>query len=372
MDSNNENEKENYDHELFKHVEKIEDADAVGWVFVNTKKYVLFPYKLPELNPKDIKVNITYSGICLSDSFHPRGVWGHWDFPSCMGHEIMGIVSEVGSDVTEFKKGDRVAVGPQRSCCESCKWCLDKRENLCQNTKEKDTYGKQWGGFSTHIIISENFTFKIPDELDEKLAAPLMCAGITVYNAIVKYAKSGDKIAVLGVGGLGHLAIQYAHKMGYSVTGVDIKEEMFDFMKKLGADDVISFNDDEALEAHSGKFNLVINTLPISNKFETLFRLTGLRGTFVQVGCGNIKDRLPVEPFILITREINFVGSLNGTREEMAKMLEDSCKLQVYPICDHYDFEEFPKAFDKLENGKPFFRCILNVEEFSKKNNLFN
>jgi alcohol dehydrogenase (NADP+) len=363
---------ESYEHQLYKHVSDIKDADAVGYSWVNKEKAVFFPYKQPDLGDKELRANILYAGLCHSDTLTVRSLWGPASYPLAPGHEIIGEVSEVGKDVKDFKKGDKVGFGTLRAVCESCNYCKTNKEPLCQDVKEeKFTYGYHWGGYSTQLQQPANFFFKLPEKLDLAKSAPLLCAGITVYNPIKQYLKKGMKTAVIGVGGLGHLAVQFMAKMGHHVTGVTNSLSKAEFIKSLGAADVVSSNDVDQFAKHAGKYDFIINTLPVSSGFDQYLGLTAPGGYFCQVGLPDVAEKVSFCINPLVINEIHLVGSIVGSRDDTNEMLELCAKENIYPLCEEFDFEDFDKAFDKLENGRPHFRCVVDCGKYAKKHNIF-
>lgn len=359
-----------YQHFLYQSTTEGE-ADAVAWVFLSKDEFVKFPYKLPEVEEDEVRAIVTYTGLCLSDSLHGRSRWGYCPYPVATGHEIIGIVSKVGSNVTSFKPGDKVAFGVQRDCCDTCKYCVRDYETLCQNVDDKFTYGIHWGGYNTHIQQPAKFFFKVSEDLDEKRAAPLLCAGITVYQPIKQYARPGDNAAVIGIGGLGHLGLQFLHKLGFKVTAFSSTLDKVDMIKSFGADHVINYKDESEMKKHYDKYDFIINTLPIGDNFNSFLNLAAPKAVFVQVGLPDAGINLQVSPEALITKEISLIGSLIGSRKNISEMLDICVKHDIYPVCEEFNFDEFPKALDRLENGRPKFRCVVNVQEYSKRNNLF-
>ena len=366
-----ENNKENYEHKHYTHKKDMKDADAVAYAFVNDKKAVFFPYKQPELRPDEIRANILYAGLCLSDSKTVRSKWGPAKYPIAPGHEIIGEVVELGKDVKDFKKGDKVAFGTMRHCCGECKYCKLEKEPLCNNPKEdKFTFGEYWGGYSTQLQQPANFFFKLPQKLDYKRAAPLLCAGITMYNPIKMHLKKGMKTAVIGIGGLGHLGVQFLSKMGYEVSAVSSSLSKEKMIKELGANEVIDGSSEESLKEHNNKFDFIINTIPVSDNFEKYLKLTAPGGFFCQVGMPCVDEKISFTINTLVFNEITLVGSLVGSRSILKEMLELCADKDIYPMVEEFDFSDFEKAFDTLENGRPKFRCIVKVEDYAKKNNL--
>jgi D-arabinose 1-dehydrogenase-like Zn-dependent alcohol dehydrogenase len=363
---------EHFTHDLYKHTENIADADAVAFAFVNKEKAVAFPYKQVDLAPHELRANVLYAGLCHSDSLSVRSKWGQASYPLAPGHEIIGEVSEVGADVKDFKKGDKVAFGTLRAVCGDCKYCNINKEPLCQEVKEeKFTYGYHWGGYSTQLQQPANFFFKVPENLDLARAAPLLCAGVTVYNPIKQYLKKGMKTAVIGVGGLGHLAVQFLAKLGHEVTGVSTTLDKSELIRGLGATDVLASTDPEQMKKHAGKYDLIINTIPVSSNLEEYLSLTAPFGYFVQVGLPDVEEKVTFGINPLVINEIHLVGSIVGSRADTNEMLELCARENIYPLVEEFSFEDFDKALDKLENGKPKFRCVVNCGEYAKKHGLF-
>ena len=355
-------------HPTYQFVEDSQ-ADAFAWVFTDPKsdlKKVAF--KFPELKADEVRANITYAGLCHSDLHTVRAEWGPCSYPIAPGHEIVGTVTHVGSDVKDFKVGDKVGFGCQRKCCETCDNCKITFDQLCTTDfDQKFTYGPLfWGGYATAVQHPAQFYFKIPEGLPEEKVPPLFCAGVTTYAPIARYAKPGQEVAVLGIGGLGHMAVMYAKAWGCKVTAFTSSRDKEKFIKDLGADRVVVSNE-ETLKQEAGKFHLVINTLPTSDNLNSLVSLTKILGTFVLLGAPPVDKPSQFTTQLLIFNHINFTGSLIGSRKEIREMLEFSAKHNIVPLCEQFDFEEFPKAFDRLENGRPIFRCVVDATKAAPK-----
>lgn len=364
------NQNRNFEHSIYQHTPEG-NAEAVAWAFVNKNEMVKFPYKFEEIGDDEVRANVTYTGLCHSDVLTVRSLWGATIYPLAPGHEIIGVVSKVGANVKDFKPGDKVAFGVQRDCCDCCKFCTVDQENLCMDVDDKLTYGVHWGGYSTHIQQPSKFFFKIPEGLDEKKAAPLLCAGITVYYPIKQYVKTGDKTAVFGIGGLGHLAVQFLAKLGYHVTAFTSSLDKKDFILSLGATEVVNYNNVREMRGHADKYDFIINTLPVEDGFDEFLNVAAPRSNFVQVGIPDISKKINFSCLSLVFKEVKIIGSIIGTRKVINEMLDFCVKENIYPMVEEFSFEDFPKAFDRLENGRPKFRCVVNVEEYSKNNNLF-
>lgn len=364
-------------HELYTPVKDIKEADAVAYAFLNEEKAEFLPYKLPNLEADQIRANVLYAGLCLSDSKTVRGQWGKVKYyPLAPGHEVIAEVSEVGENVKDYKKGDKVAFGTMRKFCEHCRYCTADRETLCigepsDKTNEKFTYGYQWGGYSTQIQQPSQCFFKVSDKLKLDKASPLLCAGITVYTPIKRYARPGMKCAVIGIGGLGHLAVQFLHKLGYEVDAITTSLEKEQFIRDLGAKNIVNLKDPESVKKAQRQYDFIVNTSPSAKDFDNLLAFCAKGGFFCQVGAPEVSDLITISAFSLIMPEITLVGSLVGTKTDIKEMLDLCADKDIYPICETFPFEEFPKAMERLEKGKPIFRCVVAVEEYSKKNGLF-
>ena len=207
---------ENLEHPLYRHCD-IKEADGVAWAFINKDKMIKYPFQFPEIAPDEIRINVLYAGLCQSDVHTVREVWGPCQFPLVPGHEIIGEVSLIGSEVKDFKKGEIVGFGTMRDCCGNCKFCKKGKENLCLDADF--TYGLYWGGYATAMQQPAKFYFHLPEGFKIEKASPLFCAGITTFYPIEKYLNEEiQTTGVIGCGGLGHMAIQFLHKMGKHVT----------------------------------------------------------------------------------------------------------------------------------------------------------
>lgn len=358
---------EKYDHPLYKHCNENE-ADAIAWAFVNTHKMVLFPFKFPPLGPKELRANVLYSGLCRSDLSTVREEWGPTFHPLTPGHEIIAEVSMVGSEVIDFKKGDLVGFGTRRDCCGKCNACKDERENICTFCPDKKTFGRYWGGYATQIQQPAGFFFHLPKNFNLKLGAPLLCAGITTYYPMKRFLKKGMNTAVFGVGGLGHLAIKFLNKLGHKVTGFTGTPEKKEFIKQFGADEVINEKDTNEMERMKNTFDFVINTVPTNEHFEQYLHTMAAGGTFVNVGIAAF-EKTPIQftAAELVVKELNVCGSAVGPKNAIKDMLPFCADNDIYPMCEEYEFENFPKAFEKLDIGRPKFRCVVNVGSYAEK-----
>lgn len=360
---------EKYKHPLYTYCENEKDADALAWAFIDKDNMVKFPFKFPELKEDELRVNVLYVGLCLSDVMSVRGHWGNYKYyPIVPGHEIIGEVSKLGSKVTNFKKGDLVGFGTRRYCCGNCSACIRGIDQACENFGDRQTYGTHWGGYATQMQQPSDHFFKLPDNFNLSLGAPLLCAGITTYNPIVKYTKKGTKTAVSGIGGLGHMAVKILHSMGYDVTGLTSSSDKIELIKSIGADSVINTANVEEIEKNKNSFDFILNTVPSDKVIKNLTTLAAPGGTIAQVGEGPATDLFNAPINLIVTKELKFIGSLVGRRDMIKEMLDYCSKNNIYPMVEEFKFEEFDKAFHRLEKERPKFRCVVNVKDFAEKN----
>jgi len=358
---------ENYEHKLYKYCD-IKEADAVAWAFVSTDKLVQFPFKFQEMKDDEIRINIWYSSLCLSDSHTVRGKWGPCKYPISPGHEVVGEVSLVGKNVQDFKKGDIVGFGCMRDRCDKCKYCLTGKETLCRDKADfvLDTY---WTGYATAMQQPARFFFHLPEGFKYERASPLFCAGITTYYPIERYLTLDVKTTgVIGCGGLGHLAIQYLHKMGKHVTAFTTSEKKRELLTKLGADKIVISKDPKQMKEAADSIEFLMNTISSDTDFQPYISCVQRGGKFIQVGTPALNDNMEININSLVANEIQIIGSIIGPRQSIKNMIDFCFKNDVYPICEEYPFEKFPEAFEKLEHGSPFFRIVINVKDFAEKN----
>ncbi|MGP5600733.1 NAD(P)-dependent alcohol dehydrogenase, partial [Glutamicibacter arilaitensis] len=257
-----------------------------------------------ELGPHDILIDIKFSGICHSDIHTVRGEWGPPTFPLVPGHEIAGIVAEIGSAVSKHKIGDRVGVGCLVNSCMECENCLAGDQQFCEQSV--GTYGSTdrdgtmtQGGYATHVVVTENFALKIPEGINLDVAAPLLCAGITTFSPLKHWgAGPGKKVAVVGLGGLGHMAVKIASAMGAEVTVLSQSLKKKDDGLKLGASDYRATSDESTFKDLHKHYDLIINTVSASINISDYLGLLRVNGTMVNVGAP--AEPLPVNAFALV------------------------------------------------------------------------
>ena len=361
-------------HKFYRKVERETQADACAWAFTGPGKFEKYFYLHPALFATDVRIRITYTSLCHSDTSTARGKWGPVDYPICAGHEIIGEVIAVGPAVTQVKVGDVVAAGPTRNGCMSCPRCLETETNMCIHMEkaERDIYGLFWGGYSTHVQLAQSHVFKLPSGAKPETAAPILCAGLTMYKPLVQHCKKGQKIAIMGAGGLGHIGVQIANKMGMTVdvfcskAHEDIKK---DHLIKMGADRVIPW-DSADLSLFQNTYDVILNTIPEAipiDKLDDILKTVKPMGKFVVIGLPPADIKLAFKYETVVTKSIQICGTWNGGIKMTNDCLAFCVKNNVEPMCEFYSFDDFPKALEKAEFGIPLFRCVVNVDDYSRR-----
>lgn len=364
------------EHPVYTIVPTKEEADGEAWVYYTPEKLEKRYFKFPEVADTEVRVNITNSGICRTDWSISSGHWGDTTGfrPLCPGHEIVGVVSKIGAKVTSLKVGDKVSVGPFREDCGKCGYCRNQNGQVCTGVGiwQRLLYGPKWGGYATAVQILDTHVFKLPETMNMKEAPPLLCAGVTVYAPLQVYCNSFTKLAVCGIGGLGHLALMYAKAMGIECTAIttSTEPERIEAMKKMGATDVINVKD---LSKHEKRFDVMLNTSPDQKKEEINQLIATLKpaGNMVLLGIAGIDDGIEFCTHELASWSRKITGSFVGGVEMQKAMLRFSDTNNIYPINEHYKFEEFDVAVEKMKTGRPQFRCVVDIEEYSKANGLW-
>jgi uncharacterized zinc-type alcohol dehydrogenase-like protein len=280
-----------------------------------------------EVGPNDVLIEVTHAGICHSDIHTVRGDWGPQPYPLVPGHEIVGVVSEVGAAVTGHRVGDRVGVGCMVNSCRECANCRSGNEQYCLNGMV-GTYGAvdrdgtvTQGGYSTHVVVDADFVLRVPDGIDSAAAAPLLCAGITTYSPLRRWgAGPGKQVAVVGLGGLGHMAVKLAHAMGAEVTVLSQSLKKQEDGLRLGADHYSATSDPDTFTQLAGRFDLIVNTVSASIDVDAYLSLLGVDGVLVNVGA-------PAEPMSLNVMSLigsrrAYAGSMIGGIAETQEMLD--------------------------------------------------
>lgn len=317
-----------------------------------------------DLRPDDVAIDIKYCGICHSDVSMVQ--WQGQHFPMVPGHEITGIVKAVGSDVKDLKPGDRVGVGCMVNSCGKCVACKAGREQFCQHgavivfdSKDYDGHVTQ-GGYSQSIVVKDHFVLRIPDKLKLEEAAPLLCAGITTYSPLKRYhVGQGDQVAVIGLGGLGHIAVQFAAKMGAEVTVLGHSEAKRDEATKFGAQAYEVMKSDDDFNRLAGKFDFILNTTAANIDINKYLRLLAFEGTFCYVGIPT--DNLDLSLFGLFSTQGNLTGSNIGGIKLTQEMLNFAADHDVKPQIEMIGIDDVPKAYQNILDSKVRYRYVIDM-----------
>lgn len=313
-----------------------------------------FIYGTDQLGPYDCIIKVISCGLCHSD-VHAIDGFFPVNYPLVPGHEVVGEVVEIGSSVSHLKVSDVVGVGWQRSACLQCDDCINGNENVCASAKGVITDG--YGGFADYLIMDSRFCFLLPPELDRIKAGPLMCGGITVYSAL-KYAgmKSGQKIGVIGTGGLGHLAIQFASKLGNKVTAFTTSSDKAEFALSMGASEVVITRDKKKIETEK-PLDIIISTVPANLDWGKYLKLLSTDGTLTFVGL--FDKPISVDLFSLLSRRRKITASPIGGRAVMNEMLRIATEFKIEPIVETFSLKEANTAIKKVRENTIRYRAVI-------------
>jgi len=323
-----------------------------------------------DLGPHDVLIEIKYAGICHSDIHTARGDWGPVTYPLVTGHEIAGIVTKVGTEVTKHNVGDRVGVGCMVDSCGECRYCQGGQEQFCVkgNIGTYGAIGKDrqitQGGYSTHIVVTEDFVLRIPDGLDLDVAAPLLCAGITTYSPLNRWgAGPGKKVAVVGLGGLGHMGVKIAHAMGAEVTVLSQSLKKQEDGLRLGAAHYYATSNPETFEKLAGSFDLVLNTVSAAIDVDAYLSLLAVDGALVNVGAP--PEPLSVNVFSLILGRRSFAGSLIGGIRETQEMLDFCAEHQLGAEIEVIGADQINEAYERVLASDVRYRFVIDTSTLS-------
>jgi uncharacterized zinc-type alcohol dehydrogenase-like protein len=320
-----------------------------------------------EPTPRDVAIDILYCGVCHSDIHTVRSEWGPCVYPCVPGHEILGRVTGVGKGVTKFKVGDLAAVGCLVDSCRSCSSCTQGLEQFCQKvptftygSPDKHTGGVTYGGYSEAIVCDEAFTLKVPSHLDPARAAPLLCAGITTYSPLRRWgAGPGKKVGVVGLGGLGHMGVKFAHAFGAHTVLFTTSESKVADGKRLGADEVVISKDPAAMAKHAGSFDMILDTVSADHDLNAYLNLLKLDGSLVVVGVPPKPQ--PVAVFSLIMPRRHLSGSLIGGIPETQEMLDFCGKHDVVCDIELIKMQQINEAYERMLRSDVKYRFVIDM-----------
>lgn len=325
-----------------------------------------FEFERREPNPHDVVIEILYCGICHSDIHQARDEWGNGRFPMVPGHEIVGRVSKTGNQVTKYQVGDIVGVGCFVDSCRDCAHCEKGLEQYCDgivltyNGVEKDGKTTTQGGYSDHIVVDENYVLRIPSHLSLQGAAPLLCAGITLYSPLIHWkAGPGKKVAIVGLGGLGHMGVKIAHALGAEVTVLSHSSKKEEDAKRLGADHFYATSDPEIFKKLENSFDLIINTVSAIVDWNLYVNLLKVDGTMVVVGIP--EKPVSISPFFLINRRRQIAGSMIGGIKETQEMLDFCGKHNLTSEIELIPIQQVNQAYERVVNSDVRYRFVIDM-----------
>lgn len=326
-----------------------------------------------DLKPRDVHIEITYCGVCHSDIHYARNDWGGAKYPAIPGHEIIGRVVEAGAEAGDFEKGQLVGVGCMVDSCGKCGACGDGDEQYCENGMTM-TYGSPdpvlggntYGGYSTSIVVDRDFVLRVSEKLDEKAVAPLLCAGITTYSPLKHWkVGEGDRVGVIGLGGLGHMGVKLAKAMGAHVTMITTSEKKGSDAKRLGADAVLVSKDGDAMDKAAGSFDFLLNTVPVKHDVNPYLALLKRNGAMVIVGA--VEPLEEVHGGRLIMGRKTLAGSLIGGIAETQEMLDFCAEHGVVSDVEMIAMDEINDAWDRVVKADVKYRFVIDMASLKDK-----
>ena len=318
--------------------------------------------------PKDVRIDVLYCGICHSDLHTARNEWHGTTYPCIPGHEIVGRVAAVGSEVKGFKVGDMAGVGCMVDSCRSCSECRDDLEQFCAkgavftyNSPDAHLGGMTYGGYTNVIVVDEAFVLKVPAGLDPAGAAPLLCAGITTYSPLRHWgAGPGKKVGVVGLGGLGHMGVKLAHAMGAHVVLFTTSAGKTADAKRLGADEVVLSKDEEAMKAHAGSFHFILDTVAAPHSLDAYTTLLRRDGTLCLVGAPEYPHPSPTV-FNLIFGRKSIAGSLIGGIKETQEMLDFCAEKGLTADIETIPVQKVNEAYERMLKSDVKYRFVIDM-----------
>ena len=335
----------------------------------------LAPYRFERREPRDhdLVIEILYCGVCHSDLHTVRDEWGAGKYPIVPGHEIVGRVTRAGKDVSKFKQGDMVGVGCMVDSCRECANCKDDLEQFCLKGATFTYAGKDrvdgtptQGGYSTQIVVDEAFVLRISDKLDPAAVAPLLCAGITTYSPLKHWkVGKGSKVGVVGLGGLGHMALKLAHAFGATVVQFTTSESKREDALRLGADEVVLSNNAEQMNAHAGTFDFILDTVSAKHDLDVYLRMLKREGTMTLVGVPEKPAELAAGALIFGRRSL--AGSLIGGIAETQEMLDFCAEHGVVSDIEKINIQDINEAYERMIKSDVKYRFVIDMASLKKE-----
>lgn len=331
-------------------------------------------YEPREPRPDDVSIKIRYCGVCHTDIHFVNNDWGMTQYPVVPGHEIIGEVTEVGTEVKKFQVGDMVGVGCLVDSCRECAPCEHGLEQYCSegpvftyNGMDRHDGRVTYGGYAEGILVSDRFVVRVPEGLDPASAAPILCAGITTYSPL-KYAglKSGDRVGVIGMGGLGHMGIKFAKAMGAEVTLFTRSEGKVEEAKRNGADHVVISTENDQMKSAAGSLNVILDTVPVEHDFNPYLTTLKLDGKYFLLG-----QLTPINPPLDATQLIfgrrALIGSVIGGMPETQEVLDFCAEKGITCDVEMLDIKKIGEAYERMKSGDVRYRFVIDMETLTEK-----
>ena len=318
-----------------------------------------FEFSLPDLGPDQVDIKVKYCGVCHSDLSMLNNDWEITGFPFVPGHEVVGEIVDKGEHVLGLEIGDEVGLGWFSESCMHCNQCLSGDHNLCLTPEQ--TIVERFGGFADYVRCHWVWASPIPKGLDSSKLGPMFCGGITVFNPITQFnVQPTNRVGIIGVGGLGHLAIQFLNKWGCEVTAFTSSPDKADEAKQLGAHNIVNSRDDGELEKITGSMDFIINTTNANLNWEVYLNALAPKGRLHTVGI--VPDPIPVPAFPAIVGQKSVSGSPLGSPATINQMLEFCARHSILPVTEEFSMSDVNNAFEHLEAGKARYRIVLKAD----------
>ena len=335
----------------------------------------LAPFSIERRAPEkdDVAIDILYCGVCHSDLHQAHNDWGNTVYPCVPGHEIVGRVASVGDEVSRFKAGDLVAVGCMVDSCRTCPSCNEGLEQYCDSgavmtyngVDRRHNNQNTLGGYSDHIVVNQGYVLSVPESLDPAAAAPLLCAGITTWSPLKHWnVGPGMKVGVIGLGGLGHMGVKFAHALGAKVVMITTSPEKGEDAMRLGADEVLVSKDQEAMDAHMETFDFLLDTVPVGHPIAPYLMLLKRDGVISVVGAMDQLDA--VRGVLLARKRRQVVGSLIGGIQETQEMLDFCGEHNITSDIEMIDMQDIDAAYERMEKSDVKYRFVIDMASMPK------
>ncbi len=315
-----------------------------------------YDYDAGELKNDEVEIKVSHCGICHSDLSIIDNEWGMSDFPVVAGHEVVGTVTRMGDAVKGLEVGQKVGLGWTAESCQHCDWCIDGKANVCPEARP--TIVGHYGGFADKVRAQWQWVIPLPEGIDMESTGPLMCGGITVYRPIIQHhMDASKKVGVIGIGGLGHMALEFLNAWGCEVTAFSSSPDKYDEIKSLGAHNIIDSKDENALKEAQGSLDLIISTVNVALDWNLYLDLLKPEGKLHYVGA--VLRPLDIQAFNLIGGAKSVAGSPTGSAAEIRQMVNFAARAGVKPVIETYPMSKINEAISHMREGKARYRIVL-------------